>query len=198
MFNDSLPPSKKLKTNGNTTVAFEESRELTHAELWDDSVLIDAWEAVHEEYAAYHGGDIALKTNPTKRSPLWYNIPFDDSKIKENVTEYSSSLEEDDDEAADQDYDDEADHGDSKPINFDTFVPSHDASLDVGDDPVIAPSSSSLPAPPAETVSQDEAFTRAVNAMYWAGYWTAMYQCQRNDDEDQVEGMVSDIVSTQR
>jgi len=24
-------------------------------------------------------------------------------------------------------------------------------------------------------VSQDEAFSRAMNAMYWGGYWTAMY-----------------------
>ncbi len=87
MNNDSPSPSRKLKTDGDATVAFELSRELTHAEIWNDSVLIDAWEAVHEEYAvrdffllwfrslsrvqAYHEGDTALKTNPTKRSPLY-------------------------------------------------------------------------------------------------------------------------------
>ncbi|PBK61907.1 hypothetical protein ARMSODRAFT_1025252 [Armillaria solidipes] len=198
MNKDSPSPSRKLRIDGNAAVAFELSRELTHAEIWNDSVLIDAWEAVHEEYAAYQGGDTALKTNPTKRSPLWYNIPFDDSKVEENDTEdlLSQEQEEDDDEADDNDG-----GGDSKPIDFNTFVPSHDASLDTEDDPAAGPSYS-LPEPPTETVTQDEAFTRAVNAMYWAGYWTAMYQCQRSNgadtEEDEVEGMVSEFVSTQR
>ncbi|PBK61910.1 hypothetical protein ARMSODRAFT_1025256 [Armillaria solidipes] len=175
--NASPSPSKKSKTDGNAAVAFELSRELTHAEIWNDSVLINAWEAVHEEYTAYHGGDTALKTNPI-------------TVVEENVTEDFPSQEEDDD-----------DDGDSKPVDFNTFVPSHDASLDTGDDPVVGPSYS-LPEPPTETVSQDEAFTRAVNAMYCARYWTAMYQCQRSDiveaEEDEVEGMVSEFVSTQR
>ncbi|KAK0432749.1 uncharacterized protein EV420DRAFT_1603805 [Desarmillaria tabescens] len=195
MNRDSRPPVKKPKTNGNASVAFEHSRELTHAEIWNDSVLIDAWEAVHEEYAAYHGGDTALKTNPTKRSPLWYNVPVsDDSKVEEDDTENLSFPEEEDD-------DDESDDDDSKSIDFKTFVPSHDASLNSGED-LVTDASSSPPQPPAETVSQDEAFTRAVNAMYWAGYWTAMYQCQRNNvvdaEEGEVEGMVSEFVSTQR
>jgi len=51
-----------------------------------------------------------------------------------------------------------------------------------------------LPEPPGSIVNQDEAFTRALRAMYWGGYWTAVYhvttsqqykltlfgQCQRN------------------
>jgi hypothetical protein len=28
----------------------EESRELTHEEIWDDSALIAAWDAANEEY----------------------------------------------------------------------------------------------------------------------------------------------------
>ncbi|PBK89197.1 hypothetical protein ARMGADRAFT_1033289 [Armillaria gallica] len=198
--NDSPSPSKKLKTDGNATVAFELSRELTHAEIWNDSVLIDVWEAVHEEYAAYHGGDTALKTNPTKRSPLWYNVPFDDSNVEENDTEdLPSQEEEDDDDEADDDDDD--DDGDSKPIDFNSFIPSHDASLDTGGEPS-AGTSYNHPETNAETITQDEAFTRAVNAMYWTGYWTAMYHCQRGDvvntEENEVEGMVSEFVSTQR
>ena len=63
---------------------------------------------------------------------------------------------------------------DSQPLNFDTFVPTHNPSLD----------RLSLLAPPMDyvqetldsaMVSQDEAFSRALNAMYWGGYWTAMY-----------------------
>ncbi|KAK0506632.1 hypothetical protein EDD18DRAFT_1124278 [Armillaria luteobubalina] len=192
---ESPSPSKKLKTDGNAAVAFELSRELTHAEIWNDSVLIDAWETVQEEYTAYHGGDTSLKTNPTNKSPLWYNVPFDDPEFKENDTEDLSSQEEEDNDEAD-DIDDD---GDSKPINFDTFVPSHDASLETGNDPATG-AAYTLPDSPTEAVTQDEAFTRAVNAMYWAGYWTAMYHCQRSNgagtEEDEVEGMVSEFVST--
>ena len=54
-----------------------------------------------------------------------------------------------------------------------------------------ASASYTLPAPPqdyaltgakgsAPMASQDEAFSRALNAMYWGGYWTAVYHvCRR-------------------
>jgi hypothetical protein len=81
-------------------------------------------------------------------------------------------------EAADADAEGE---GDSKPLDFDTFVPSHDAAL-----PAPAPSGapeaagyaaygSAPPLPGVGVASQDEAFTRALEAMYWGGYWTAVY-----------------------
>lgn len=70
--------------------------------------------------------------------------------------------------------------GDSQPLNFDTFVPSHDPSLsmstpqyptgDLGDY-----AKSHLTTPQGSMVSQDEAFSKAMNAMYWAGYYTAVY-----------------------
>ena len=81
-------------------------------------------------------------------------------------------------------YDDDAEP-DSQPLNFDTFVPTHDPSLDIPSDPI----SNQIPVPdtnyiPAvgETavVSRDEAFSRALNAMYWGGYWTAMYHVRQN------------------
>jgi len=40
--------------------------------------------------------------------------------------------------------------------------------------------SQTTPADASATVSQDEAFSRALNAMYWGGYWTAVYHCHRN------------------
>lgn len=70
---------------------------------------------------------------------------------------------------------------DSQPQNFDTFVPSHDPSLNLpippGPGALPGPDYSAhyLPHPPGPMVSQDEAFTRALGAMYWGGYWTAMY-----------------------
>lgn len=48
----------------------EESRELTHEEIWDDSALVNAWEAATEEYEAYHGPDKDWKREPINKSPL--------------------------------------------------------------------------------------------------------------------------------
>ena len=55
---------------------------------------------------------------------------------------------------------------DSVPLNFNTFIPSHDPAL------------SNLAATDTQNlagVSQDEAFRNALNSMYWTGYWTAVY-----------------------
>lgn len=55
----------------------EESRELTHEEIWDDSTLVNAWEAATEEYEAYHGPDKGWKKEPVNKSPLWVlTLPY--------------------------------------------------------------------------------------------------------------------------
>lgn len=74
---------------------------------------------------------------------------------------------------------------DSQPLNFATFVPTHDPSLEFPSPPhppaISGPDYTShhLPNPPGPIVSQDEAFTRALGAMYWGGYWTAVYHVSR-------------------
>lgn len=66
--------------------------------------------------------------------------------------------------------------GDSQPLNFDTFVPTHDTTLESTDAPANPVAADYIPDTPAgPMVSQDEAFSRALSAMYWGGYWTAMY-----------------------
>lgn len=89
------PPSKKRKRNANNmpkkvprhwdapsaAVAAaateddedmndEDSRELTHGEIWDDSALIQAWDAAMEEYEAVNGPDKGWKKSPVHKSPL--------------------------------------------------------------------------------------------------------------------------------
>lgn len=59
---------------------------------------------------------------------------------------------------------------DSQPLNFDTFMPSHDPTLGVP-----APPQPGVQDPRSSTATQDEAFNNAMGAMYWAGYWTAVY-----------------------
>ncbi|KAG6875554.1 hypothetical protein C0993_008592, partial [Termitomyces sp. T159_Od127] len=47
----------------------EEGRDLTQDEIWDDSALIDAWNAATEEYEAFHGPDKGWKKEPIHKSP---------------------------------------------------------------------------------------------------------------------------------
>ncbi len=48
----------------------DESRELNHGEIWDDSSLVEAWEAAQQEYEVHHGSNKDWKTEPVKKSPL--------------------------------------------------------------------------------------------------------------------------------
>ncbi|KAG6850176.1 hypothetical protein H0H93_016856 [Arthromyces matolae] len=161
------PPAKKRKGNKhsrgrNAVVSAEDSRELSHDEIWDDSALIDAWDAATEEYEAYNGPDKGWKKEPIHKSPLWYNTPKTSDENKSvNLLEKPSVLST------------LEDHENSQPLDFDTFTPSHNPALDI---PGLQ---HHLPDPLGPMVSQDEAFTRALGAMYWSGYWTAMYHALR-------------------
>ncbi|KAF9443621.1 hypothetical protein P691DRAFT_764119 [Macrolepiota fuliginosa MF-IS2] len=174
----------------------EESRELTHEEIWDDSALINAWDAAMEEYDAFHGPDKGWKKEPVHKSPLWYNIP--PKNLPKKPAHIGPQIP-----------------TDSQPINFDTFVPTHDPSLSGAADSAVAATEQdaqqaayAMPLTSLPSVSQDEAFERAVQASYWSGYWTAVYHCHRQNQnintEEQAEGdEVEDeedeeFVSTQR
>ncbi|KAG1838202.1 hypothetical protein DFJ58DRAFT_861783, partial [Suillus subalutaceus] len=160
----------------------EESRELTHEEIWDGSALIDAWNSATAEYEAFHGKTQDWKSTTVKKSSLcvtlfniivfrWYNIPYNSSKKKAktpNSTKVASA------KAASQAA--VAEEEDSAPLDFDTVVPSYDPSPPVPSEASTAPESSFfIPASSTTMVSRDEAFSRALSAMYWGGYWTAVY-----------------------
>ncbi|KAH9487231.1 hypothetical protein JR316_0001300 [Psilocybe cubensis] len=180
----------------------EESRELTHEEIWDDSALVDAWDAAMEEYEAYHGTEQDWKKEPVKKSPLWYNIPFDPSKKPAAKALLNAAVGTT--TATPPTAPSDGAETDSKPIDFDTFVPTHDPSLDIPSVPT--PTAGELPTMPSEAsyipdsvagsiVSQDEAFQRALTAMYWGGYWTAMYHSQRQLAQSQKSSTTSQKVA---
>lgn len=101
----------------------------------------------------------------------WYNIPYSSSKEKAKTPDSTKVTSA---EAASQAA--AAEEEDSAPLDFDTFVPSYDPSLPVPSEAPAAPESSFfIPAPSTTMVSRDEAFSRALSAMYWGGYWTAVY-----------------------
>jgi len=134
------------------------SRELTHEEIWDDSALIEAWNAATEEYEAFNGPDKGWKSDPIHKAPLWYNVP-----PKKPMSVPSAYV----DDAEDN----------SKPLDFDTYVPTYDPSLETFSGlPLSASSSAGID---IGAISQDDAFSHAMNAMYWTGYWTAIYHSRR-------------------
>ncbi|KAI0641175.1 hypothetical protein C8Q79DRAFT_919928 [Trametes meyenii] len=161
----------------------EESRELSHEEIWDDSALIDAWNSAAAEYEAFHGPGKNWKDEPVKKSPLWYNVPpAVTPKPKAGPSGTPSTQNSASTYAA---INGVAADFDSTPLNFDTYVPTHDPSLAIAGSAPVGPATGGAEALGAGAdmamVSQDEAFSRAMTAMYWSGYWTAVYHSRRNE-----------------
>ena len=154
-------------------------------------------------------------------SDRWYNIPPDEpitvtkeakGKTKSNANGASS--------AEGRSYEAPGAQGSevetSMPLNFETFVPTHDPSLAFPNPqhppPVPgttqshlkdiashysamlsgspfqgsggAPATESAAHSGAVSVSVDEAFSRATSAMYWCGYWTAVYHVSASSLSD--------------
>jgi len=160
----------------------EESRQLTQGEIWDDSALIAAWDAANEEYEAIHGKNKDWKKERVHKSPLWYNKPPDKPKKdkgKGKATNTTSATVPRDIHASVSQQ--------GAPLSF--AVPAEPPSVPQGTEQVISDSASyysgmmgqggtSHGADGVEG-SADEAFSRALGAMYWTGYWTAMYHARR-------------------
>lgn len=108
-------------------------------------------------------------------SVRWYNVPVDPSKkpakgVPPTVPTVTVPI------IPTELVEEEEEEEDSQPLNFDTFVPTHDASLQTTQNVSNPVATDYIPDTPAgPMVSQDEAFSRALSAMYWGGYWTAMY-----------------------
>jgi len=103
-----------------------------------------------------------------KRSPLWYNVPPDPSKLR-----ISAEVNQESGVA-------QLDPENSRPLDFETFMPNHDPSL--AQPSQAAFDTYAIPPAHGERVSRDEAFNRALGAMYWAGYWTAIYHSHEHND----------------
>ncbi|KAJ3774835.1 hypothetical protein FB446DRAFT_786545 [Lentinula raphanica] len=187
----------------------EESRELTHEEIWDDSALIEAWNAATEEYKAYHGPDKGWKDEPVHKSPLWYNTPPPPSKKQKTSHSFPPNVV---DTAAPIENSNLTSHvstiigrDDPQPIDGDIPVPIRDAGLSSAEtishtvprgNAVLDSSPHYAVLHPGEKVSQDEAFKRALEATYWSGYWTAIYHSQnhkKNPENDSIPGQESDL-----
>ncbi|KAG8684576.1 hypothetical protein FRC08_013623 [Ceratobasidium sp. 394] len=186
-------PAKKSKPKRYTI-----DHELTQEELWDDSALIEAWDAAVEEYESLNGPGKAWKEEPVHKSALWYAPPpkpqgndeeDDDDEEGEEGEEGEIETEEN---ALEEGEEAEAD---SAPIDFNTFVPSHDPTLGNQTQAATAgptlgpyvPTALSVAIPDAAMLTRDEIFEKAVSASYWAGYWSAMYHANSVKSTEQVQ-----------
>lgn len=70
---------------------------------------------------------------------------------------------------------DDQDEGNSRPLDFSTFVPQHNPSLLLNQGVGQIPFTQVIPPQNLSSVSADQAFQNATSAWYWAGYWTGIY-----------------------
>lgn len=186
-----LPPAKKEKPK-----RYQIDHELTQEELWDDSALIAAWDAAVEEYQSLHGPEKKWKEEPVHKSALWY-APA--PKPQEDENEEGEEEEDGEVEAEEVVKMEQEVEPDSIPLDFNTFIPSHDPTLGGGAATQSAigphpPTTSPTAFPDVSTLTRDEIFEKAMSASYWSGYWTAMYHAsgmtssaQNDADEEEVE-----------
>ncbi|KAH9921302.1 uncharacterized protein B0H18DRAFT_1021343 [Fomitopsis serialis] len=183
----------------------EESRELTREEVWDDSALVDAWNSAMAEYEAYHGKG-KWKEEPVKKSPLWYNIPpakpDEKSKGKEKASAGTSITRPVLPNGVTYAYQEVED--DSATHDLEANVPVHDPSFSGANVVPRSDDAAYALSEPGAMVSQDEAFSRALNASYWSGYWTAAYHYHRaggkrgNAEEEVGEEQEDELLPAQR
>jgi hypothetical protein len=100
----------------------------------------------------------------------WYNVPLSPSRLQQSasttavppISEHQTSSRP------------EAEYN-SQPIDFDSFVPTHDPSLVQDFSEAMEANTMPSAAVSLPNVTADEAFSKALDAMYWTGYWTAVY-----------------------
>ncbi|KZO99721.1 hypothetical protein CALVIDRAFT_534147 [Calocera viscosa TUFC12733] len=135
--------------------SWQTSRSLTHDEIWDDSALVNAWDAAMEEYRAVNGDEKGWMYEPTDRSALWWNSqPAEDESYEEADEEYlKADAEEVEDELI-------TTHVDPTPSSS-TAVPSGLPSIP------FLPSSQGFTTLPEDP---DKVLELAIQSYYWAGY----------------------------
>ncbi|KAG9023272.1 hypothetical protein FS837_005877 [Tulasnella sp. UAMH 9824] len=144
---------------------------LMDADAWDDSFLIDAWDAAMEEYQILNGPEADWKKDPVHKDSISSsaNLQWQDIKpaaSKDNVVKSAVPV----DPASTAEY---GTHGEGDDQMEDGEEEQGQGA--VGAD-APQPAIATLPAAfDISKMSKDEIFQKAVEASYWAGYWAAAY-----------------------
>ncbi|WYZ37355.1 hypothetical protein EsH8_II_000861 [Colletotrichum jinshuiense] len=149
--------------------------EITHAEMWDDSALIDSWNEALDEYKKYHsihakGGrleDLDLQENPGPQTLNSQTQAVDQPEIAE------------DDEGANK----------TKGAGSSADVQPDAAGVPIAK--AISGHSGNAPGPatmgPQGLLNsvQDEGLKRLLMSWYYAGYYTGLYEGQQQQQQQQ-------------
>ncbi|KAF8418586.1 hypothetical protein EV426DRAFT_316734 [Tirmania nivea] len=164
-----------------------ENKELTHAEIWDDSTLLNSWDAALQEYKKYHSiqatgatvesviastkeaGGVEMKVVPPQ--PLFHAQKGEDKSaapMSEEEAEVVPEIREEPRlQGAGQEQAEIKDHI-PKP------QPMTQASVEAGHKPPSPP-----PFPPSILAGENEAIRNLMISWYFAGYYTGLYEGQQ-------------------
>ncbi|KZT58488.1 hypothetical protein CALCODRAFT_482266 [Calocera cornea HHB12733] len=153
--NGSAPPqAKKQKRDPKS---WQTSRNLTHDEIWDDSALVQAWDAAMEEYRAVNGEEKGWMREPTSKSALWWN-----AQPGEGEQDYEDDAEEEYAEADAKEVEEELATLPRATRSAPSAPPGNLPTI-----PFLPASSQALAALPDDP---DKVLELAIQSYYWAGY----------------------------
>ncbi|KAH7103258.1 hypothetical protein BKA62DRAFT_697867 [Auriculariales sp. MPI-PUGE-AT-0066] len=161
-------------------------------DIWDDSALIDAWNAANEEYEVLNGPDKKWKHDPVHKSALWYG-KVADSAFESTTTQFANSGVQLERSATSVG----AVSGARDSTGFGSSIPELDITpmknIDEGtgrgrnshgrnQTQQHGRSSQgeyelpSIHATPPASVTAEQALQNAFTAWYWTGYWTGVHR----------------------
>ncbi|KIO33538.1 hypothetical protein M407DRAFT_240963 [Tulasnella calospora MUT 4182] len=158
---------------------------LMDTDAWDDSVLIDAWDAAMEEYQILNGPEADWKKDPVHRDSIWYkssrvNLQWQDIKpaaSEKNFVQSAFPVGSASTAGAGT-----HDEGDNQMEDVKEEEGQEVAGLTANQERQAA---IALPAAfDISKMSKDELFQKAVEASYWAGYWAAAYHASTDTHAD--------------
>ncbi|KAJ5542039.1 hypothetical protein N7535_004458 [Penicillium sp. DV-2018c] len=146
--------------------------QLTHAEIWDDSALVQSWDDAVEEYELYHsvhakGENLEEVLKEAEESGATEAIQAADeptSKVGDDVAQPK-------DEDIPMNVDEQPSASGNEPV-VETTQPAATSG------PGVPTPDTSMPHPIMATV-QDEALKNLMMSWYYAGYYTGLYEGQQ-------------------
>jgi len=148
-------------------------KELSHAEVWDDSSLINAWDTALQEYKKYHSlqaiGHSANPVSPAKEAQN-EEVEMEDGLQPQQLprTNDSGEMVEISEPILEHIETPQTNEGSSA-----TVLPSAEP------DPIASKAPNPPPFPPTILANENEALRNLMISWYFAGYYTGYYEGQQ-------------------
>ncbi|KAG8962437.1 hypothetical protein FRC03_004244 [Tulasnella sp. 419] len=162
----SVVSSKAVIVETRTIVPEVEEEVLTHDQIWDDSALVEAWDAAMEEYRMIHGPDKDWKTEPVYKNSLWYMEPKPQSTANQEGTNDMDVAQETEEGEDEEQYYGEPGDSEEVELELNNKTNSYD----------VAYAGAFEALPDTSKFTPEQLFQKAMEASYWAGYWASAYK----------------------